>query len=242
MDMETETAQVKVIAHIRSDFSTKFGIPRQSGLVDELTARIVFTPPFRNEAALRGLEGFSHIWLIWAFHQAQRADWSPTVRPPRLGGNTRMGVFATRSPFRPNSIGLSSVRLEKTELHPELGPVLHISGADLMNGTPIYDIKPYLPYADSHPEVRGGFTDKIEDYRLKVEFPETLIEKVPAEQREALVEVLANDPRPRYQNKPDKIYGLAYGSNDIHFTVREKKLTVCDVTELKESFDKQNSI
>ena len=153
-----------------------------------------------------------------------------------------MGVFATRSPFRPNSLGLSSVRLEKIELHPELGPVLHISGADLMNGTPIYDIKPYLPYADSHPEVRGGFTDKIEDYRLEVEFPETLIGKVPAEQRKALVEVLANDPRPRYQNKPDKIYGLAYGSNDIHFTVREKKLTVCDVTELKESFDKQNSI
>ena len=153
-----------------------------------------------------------------------------------------MGVFSTRSPFRPNSLGLSSVRLEKIELHPELGPVLHISGADLMNGTPIYDIKPYLPYADSHPEVRGGFTDKIEDYRLEVEFPETLIEKVPAEQREALVEVLANDPRPRYQNKPDKLYGLAYGSHDIHFTVKDKILKVCDVTELKESFDKQNSI
>ena len=153
-----------------------------------------------------------------------------------------MGVFSTRSPFRPNSLGLSSVRLEKIELHPELGPVLHISGADLMNGTPIYDIKPYLPYADSHPEVRGGFTDKIEDYRLEVEFPETLIEKVPAEQREALMEVLANDPRPRYQNKPDKIYGLAYGSHDIHFTVKDKTLKVCDVTELKESFDKQNSI
>ena len=222
---------MKVIARIHNDFPTKFGIPHQSNRLDALKAKIVFEPEYRVPEAFRGLEEYDYIWLIWQFSETVRENWSPTVRPPRLGGNTRMGVFATRSPFRPNSIGLSSVRLEKIELHPELGPVLHISGADLMNGTPIYDIKPYLPYADSHPEVRGGFTDEIEDYRLEVEFPETLIEKVPAEQREALVEVLSNDPRPRYQNKPDKIYGLAYGSNDIHFTVREKKLTVCDVTE-----------
>ena len=234
--------EMKIIARIRTELPEKFGVPRQSGLVPQLRGRVIFEPEYRNPDGVRGLEDFSHIWLIWQFSETVRESWSPTVRPPRLGGNIRMGVFATRSPFRPNSLGLSSVRLEKIELHPELGPVLHISGADLMNGTPIYDIKPYLPYADSHPEVRGGFTDKIEDYRLEVEFPETLIGKVPAEQRKALVEVLANDPRPRYQNKPDKIYGLAYGSNDIHFTVREKKLTVCDVTELKESFDKQNSI
>lgn len=159
MDMETETAQVKVIAHIRSDFSTKFGIPRQSGLVDELTARIVFTPPFRNEAALRGLEGFSHLWLIWEFSKARREAWSPTVRPPRLGGNQRLGVFATRSPFRPNPIGLSCVKIDRVEHHPELGPVIHVLGADLLDGTPILDLKPYLPYADAHPEAAGGFTD-----------------------------------------------------------------------------------
>ena len=234
--------EMKIIARIRTELPEKFGVPRQSGLVPQLRGRVVFEPGYRNPDAVRGLEDFSHIWLIWQFSETVRESWSPTVRPPRLGGNTRMGVFSTRSPFRPNSLGLSSVRLEKIELHPGLGPVLHISGADLMNGTPIYDIKPYLPYADSHPEVRGGFTDKIEDYRLEVEFPETLIEKVPAEQREALMEVLANDPRPRYQNKPDKIYGLAYGSHDIHFTVKDKTLKVCDVTELKESFDKQNSI
>ena len=237
-----EEHRMKVIARIHNDFPTKFGIPHQSNRLDALKATIVFEPEYRVPEAFRGLEEYDYIWLIWQFSEAVRENWSPTVRPPRLGGNTRMGVFATRSPFRPNSIGLSSVRLEKTELHPELGPVLHISGADLMNGTPIYDIKPYLPYADSHPEVRGGFTDEIEDYRLEVEFPETLIEKVPEEQREALMEVLANDPRPRYQNKPDKIYGLAYGSHDIHFTVKDKTLKVCDVTELKESFDKQNNI
>lgn len=237
-----EEHRMKVIARIHNDFPTKFGIPHQSNRLDALKATIVFEPEYRVPEAFRGLEEYDYIWLIWQFSETVRENWSPTVRPPRLGGNTRMGVFATRSPFRPNSIGLSSVRLEKIELHPELGPVLHISGADLMNGTPIYDIKPYLPYVDSHPEVRGGFTDKIEDYRLEVEFPETLIEKVPAEQREALVEVLSNDPRPRYQNKPDKIYGLAYGSHDIHFTVKDKTLKVCDVTELKESFDKQNNI
>lgn len=233
---------LQIIARIHNDFPEKFGVPHQSGWLKEQKAQIIFEPEYRRPEAFRGIEEYDYIWLIWQFSEAVRENWSPTVRPPRLGGNTRMGVFATRSPFRPNSLGLSSVRLEKIEMHPELGPVLHISGADLMNGTPIYDIKPYLPYADSHPEVRGGFTDKIEDYRLEVEFPETLIEKVPEEQREALMEVLANDPRPRYQNKPDKIYGLAYGSHDILFTVKDKTLKVCDVTELKESFDKQNNI
>ena len=171
MDMETETAQVKVIAHIRSDFSTKFGIPRQSGLVDELKARIVFTPPFRNEAALRGLEGFSHLWLIWEFSKARREAWSPTVRPPRLGGNQRLGVFATRSPFRPNPIGLSCVRLAGIDLHTPEGPVITVAGADLMDGTPIYDIKPYLPYADCRPEALGGFAPAPAGARLAVDIP-----------------------------------------------------------------------
>lgn len=224
--------EMKIIARIHNDFPTKFGIPHQSNRLDALKATIVFEPEYRVPEAFRGLEDYNYIWLIWQFSEAVRESWSPTVRPPRLGGNTRMGVFATRSPFRPNNLGLSSVRLEKIELHPELGPVLHVSGADLMNGTPIYDIKPYLPYVDSHPEASGGFTDQIEDYRLLVEFPAELMEEIPREQREALMEVLANDPRPRYQKNPDKIYGLAYGSHDIHFRVNEHVLTVCAVTKL----------
>ena len=168
---------------MHSDFATKFGIPRQSGLVEELRSTIVFEPEYRNADALRGITDFSHLWIIWQFSEAVRENWSPTVRPPRLGGNTRMGVFATRSPFRPNHLGLSSVCLEKIEYHSELGPVLHISGADLMNGTPIYDIKPYLPYVDSHPKAKGGFTDHIEEHILKVEFPEALLEKIPKPQR-----------------------------------------------------------
>lgn len=230
----SEKHGMKVIARIHNDFPTKFGIPHQSNRLDALKATIVFEPEYRVPEAFRGLEEYSYIWLIWQFSEAVRENWSPTVRPPRLGGNTRMGVFATRSPFRPNSLGLSSVRLEKVENDPKFGPVLHISGADLMNGTPIYDIKPYLPYADSHPEAKGGFTDHVRDYRLQVEFPEELIQKVPKEQREALLEVLANDPRPRYQKRPDKIYGLAYGSKDIHFKVNEDILTVCDVTEFSD--------
>lgn len=227
-----EVQNIKIVAHIYNDFPTKFGIPHQSNRLDSLKAKIVFEPEYRVLEAFRGLEEYSHIWLIWQFSEAVREQWSPTVRPPRLGGNTRMGVFATRSPFRPNNIGLSSVRLEKIEFDQKLGPVLHVRGADLMNGTPIYDIKPYIPYADSHPDAKGGFTDRIEDYRLEVKFPETLLQKIPIEQREALMEILANDPRPRYQNKPDKRYGLAYGEHDIHFHVTEKTLTVCDVTEL----------
>ena len=221
--------EMRVIARIHNDFPTKFGIPHQSNRLDVLKATIVFEKEYRVRDAVRGLEEYSYIWLLWQFSEAVRDGWSPTVRPPRLGGNTRMGVFATRSPFRPNNIGLSSVKLEKIEQDPVLGPVLHISGADLMDGTPIYDIKPYLPYADSHPEAAGGFTDQIEDYRLEVEFPELLMEQIPKEQREALLEVLANDPRPRYQNDPDRIYGIAYGQKDIQFRVRDKKLQVVNV-------------
>lgn len=221
--------EMRVIARIHNDFPTKFGIPHQSNRLDVLKATIVFEKEYRVRDAVRGLEEYSYIWLLWQFSEAVRDEWSPTVRPPRLGGNTRMGVFATRSPFRPNNIGLSSVKLEKIEQDPVLGPVLHISGADLMDGTPIYDIKPYLPYVDSHPEAAGGFTDRIEDYRLEVEFPEPLMEQIPKEQREALLEVLANDPRPRYQNDPDRLYGIAYGQKDIQFRVRDKKLQVVNV-------------
>ena len=221
--------EMRIIARIHNDFPTKFGIPHQSNRLDALKATIVFEKEYRVRDAVRGLEEYSYIWLLWQFSEAVRDDWSPTVRPPRLGGNTRMGVFATRSPFRPNNIGLSSVKLEKIEQDPVLGPVLHISGADLMDGTPIYDIKPYLPYVDSHPEAAGGFTDRIEDYRLEVEFPEPLMEQIPKDQREALLEVLANDPRPRYQNDPDRLYGIAYGQKDIQFRVKDKKLQVVNV-------------
>ena len=240
-----ETIEIKIIARIQNDFPTKFGVPRQSGLAEHVLSKVVFEPEYRNPDALRGIEQYSHLWLIWQFSEnKQHTNWSATVRPPRLGGNTRVGVFATRSPFRPNAMGLSSVKLEKIEFDQELGPILHISGADLMNGTPIYDIKPYLPYADSHPDAKGGFTDHIRDYRLQVEFPEELIKEIPTGQREALLEVLANDPRPRYQNRPDKVYGLAYGHKDIHFQVRDDILTVCDVTEFssQKSFDKQNNV
>lgn len=223
---------MKIIAHIHNDFPTKFGIPHQSNRLDALKATIVFEPEYRVPEAFRGLEEYTYIWLIWQFSEAVKEQWSPTVRPPRLGGNVRMGVFATRSPFRPNNLGLSSVRLEKIEFDPELGPVLYVSGADLMNGTPIYDIKPYLPYADSHPEASGGFTDRIKDYRLQVDFPSELLAEIPTQRREALLEVLANDPRPRYHKNPEKIYGLAYGDHDIHFRVNENVLTVCDVTQI----------
>ena len=219
--------EMKVIAHIRSDFPTKFGI--QSGRIQELKADIIFEPEYRNHEAFRGLEEYTHIWLIWEFSQAVRKEWSPTVRPPRLGGNVRMGVFATRSPFRPNPIGLSSVRLESVEFSEKYGPVLHVSGADLMDGTPIYDIKPYLAYVDSHPEAAGGFTDQIQDHKLKVEFPEELLKKIPEEKREALLAVLANDPRPGYQKDPERKYGMSFGSWDIHFKVDGEQLQVLEV-------------
>ena len=220
--------EMKVIAHIRSDFPTKFGIPHQSGRI-QLKADIIFEPEYRNHEAFRGLEEYTHIWLIWEFSQAVRKEWSPTVRPPRLGGNVRMGVFATRSPFRPNPIGLSSVRLESVEFSEKYGPVLHVSGADLMDGTPIYDIKPYLAYVDSHPEAAGGFTDQIQDHKLKVEFPEELLKKIPVEKREALLAVLANDPRPGYQKDPERKYGMSFGSWDIHFKVDGEQLRVLEV-------------
>ena len=221
--------EMKVIAHIRSDFPTNLGIPHQSGRIQELKADIIFEPEYRNHEAFRGLEEYTHIWLIWEFSQAVRKEWSPTVRPPRLGGNVRMGVFATRSPFRPNPIGLSSVRLESVEFSEKYGPVLHVSGADLMDGTPIYDIKPYLAYVDSHPEAAGGFTDQIQDHKLKVEFPEELLKKIPVEKREALLAVLANDPRPGYQKDPERKYGMSFGSWDIHFKVDGEQLQVLEV-------------
>ena len=210
---------MEIIARIRSDFPTKFGIPRQSGLVEELRARVVFEPEYRNPDALRGLEDFSHIWLIWQFSQAVREGWSPTVRPPRLGGNTRMGVFATRSPFRPNPIGLSCVRLVGMEKDPELGHVLVVAGADLMDGTPILDIKPYLPYADSHPEALGGFTGNVGGKVLEVDFPPELLDQVPEDKREALIGVLSRDPRPSYQHDPERVYGMAFAGLEVHFSV-----------------------
>ena len=221
----------QMIARIHSDFPTKFGIPRQSGLVEALRAMVVFEPEYRNPDALRGLEGFSHIWLIWQFSQSVGAGWSPTVRPPRLGGNVRMGVFATRSPFRPNPIGLSCVRLEKVEQHPQYGPVLLVAGADLMDGSPIYDIKPYLPYGDCHPEAVGGFAQEPKAPTLQVEIQPSAAEQIPEELREALVGILAQDPRPPYQHQPDRIYGLEFGGLEVKFTVEGNRLTVLEAGE-----------
>lgn len=219
----------KVIARIHTDFPTKFGIPRQSGLVDSLRAQVVFEPEYRSADAVRGLAEFSHIWLLWQFSGAVRDTWSPTVRPPRLGGNTRMGVFATRSPFRPNPIGLSSVQLERIEQDPARGPVLHVRGADLMDGTPIYDIKPYLPYVDCHPDASSGFAGAVERYHLEVVFPAQWEALVPPEQREALRGVLANDPRPSYQKDPARVYGLEFAELEVRFCVAGNVLTVCEV-------------
>lgn len=224
-----EQLTMHIIANIHSDFPTKFGIPRQSGLVEELTAQIVFTPDYRAPEAVRGLEDFSHIWLIWQFSKAVREHWSPTVRPPRLGGNTRMGVFATRSPFRPNAIGLSCVRLLKVEPNTPEGPVLTVAGADLMDGTPILDIKPYIPYADCQPEATGGFTDTAGDFLLKVEFPPELLSMVPEDRREALIGVLRHDPRPSYQRKPERVYGMEFAGVNVRFRVEGDVLTVVEV-------------
>lgn len=228
-----ESPSMKVIARIRTEFPTKFGIPRQSGLIDALKAVIVFEPEYRNSDALRGLEEFSHIWLIWEFSEAVRDTWSPTVRPPRLGGNTRIGVFATRSPFRPNALGLSSVKLDSIELNHDLGPVLHVSGADLMDNTPIYDIKPYLSYADSHPNAVGGFTDPLKDCTLEVDFPEPWLRLIPEEKREALLGVLVHDPRPSYQKDSERIYGLEFAGFDIRFTVQGAVLSVNEVVSIE---------
>lgn len=220
---------MKTIARIHTDFPTKFGIPRQSGIIASLQATIVFEPEYRNPDAVRGLEDFSHIWLLWQFSEAVRDNWSPTVRPPRLGGNVRKGVFATRSPFRPNPIGLSSVKLEKVKIDPKFGPILHVSGADLMDGTPIYDIKPYIAYTDSHPEAVSGFATTPAEFLLEVNFPESLLQKVPESQRKSLTDVLAHDPRPQYQDDPDRVYGMAFGGMEVKFKVEERLLTVVEV-------------
>ena len=220
------------IARIRSEFPTKFGVPRQAGLVEGLRAAGVFEPPYRVAEALRGIEGFSHLWLIWAFSENKRTGWSPTVRPPRLGGNQRMGVFATRSPFRPNPLGLSCVKLEKVELSALDGPVLWVSGADLVDGTPILDIKPYLPYADCRPDAVGGFAGEAPEGRLTVDFPPSLLSRVPEEHREALMGVLAQDPRPPYQDDPDRVYGFGFAGLEVRFWVRAGVLTVMDASRL----------
>lgn len=219
------------IAHIRTDLPEKFGVPRQSGLVPQLQGTIVFEPDYRNPDALRGLEGFSHLWLIFRFHRAEREGWSPTVRPPRLGGNRRMGVFATRSPFRPNNLGLSCVKLEGVSRDEKLGPVIRVSGADLVDETPILDIKPYLPYADCPRDATGGFTDPLEAEPLEVECDEALLAGLEAQQRAGLMGVLACDPRPRYQEDPERVYGLAFAGKNVKFTVRDRVLTVLAVEE-----------
>ncbi len=220
------TAEIKIIARIRTDFPEKFGVPRQSGLIPELQGKIVFEPEFRSADAVRGIEEYSHLWLIWQFSKAVREDWSPTVRPPRLGGNARIGVFASRAPFRPNALGLSSVKLEKVELDPVLGPVLHVSGVDMVDGTPIFDIKPYLCYADSHPEATGGLKGIGKGDPLEVECPAELLAQVPEDRREGLLAVLANDPRPRYQNDSERVYGLSFGGVNVRFRVDGQRAIV----------------
>ena len=226
------------IAHFHSAFPTKFGIPRQSGIVAELRGRIVFEPPYRNMDALRGLDGFDYLWILWEFsanksrEERGATSWQPTVRPPLLGGNTQMGVFATRSPYRPNPIGLSSVRIERIELSPTEGPVIHVLGADLMDGTPIYDIKPYVTYADCHPDARSGFVDERRWQELAVAFPLHLQALIKPESLEALTRVLALDPRPQYQDNPEKVYGMPFEEYDIRFTVADGTLTVVDIEPL----------
>ena len=220
---------MKPIAHIHTDFPAKFGIPRQSGLVKESKGRILFEKEYNVPEAFRGLEAFSHIWVLWQFSEAVRENWSPTVRPPLLGGNKRMGVFATRSPFRPNSVGLSALKLDSVEISEKEGVILHVSGADLLDGTPVYDIKPYLPYADSIPDAVGGFTENLEERCLEIEFPEALLEKVKEEKRKALIAVLAADPRPSYQNDPERVYGMRFADYEVRFKVDGKNLTVMSV-------------
>ena len=227
--MKTE---INIIAHIRTDFSSKFGIPRQSGLVDELEATIIFEPEYRNPDALRGLEEYSHLWLIWQFSECTDKEWTPTVRPPRLGGNKRMGVFATRSPFRPNPVGLSCVKLLGVEKTEKYGCVIRVSGADLLDGTPIYDIKPYLPYVDSHPDASNGFALDEKEGRLEVKIPEDIIKIIPSEKQSALIAVLAQDPRPGYQDIPDRIYGIEFAGFDVRFTVKNNELNVIEIKRI----------
>lgn len=226
-----DNIQITPIGYIKSDFPSKFGIPRQSSLVPELHSTIIFHEAFRNPDALRGINGYSHLWLIWQFSMAAGKPWSPTVRPPRLGGNTRMGVFATRSPFRPNSLGLSCVKLVDTEQTEEFGTVIHVAGADLLDGTPIFDIKPYIPYADSHPEALGGFTDQAKDFLLNVNFPKELLQQIPESKRKALLGVLSHDPRPSYQQDTGRVYGMSFAGFNIQFSVQEKNLQVINVSK-----------
>lgn len=222
---------MKIIGHIETDYKEKFGIPRQSGLVKESRGRILFKKEYQIPEAFRGLEDFSHIWVLWQFSESVRESWSPTVRPPLLGGNKRMGVFATRSPFRPNSVGLSALKLDKVEFSQKEGVVLHVSGADLLDGTPIYDIKPYLPYADSIPDATGGFTEGLEERRLEVEFSEKLLDKMPEEKREALIAVLQADPRPSYQNDPEREYGMNFAGYEVKFRVEGKVLKITHINK-----------
>jgi tRNA-Thr(GGU) m(6)t(6)A37 methyltransferase TsaA len=223
---------MKIIAKIHNDFKEKFGIPRQSGLSGELTSRIVFEPEYRNPDALRGIDGYSHLWLIWQFSEAIREDWSPTVRPPRLGGNKRVGVFATRSPYRPNPIGLSSVRLEKIEVTESEGTVLIVSGADLLDGTPIYDVKPYIAYSDCHTDAVSGFADPVKEYALKVDFCKDLLSKVHISKQNSLIKILGQDPRPSYQNDPEREYGMRFADYEIFFKVDGDTLTITRVEVL----------
>lgn len=225
----SEKFTVRAIAHIHSDFPEKFGIPRQSGIIQELKSTVIFESDFRNIDAVRGLEQYSHIWLLWRFSECADKPFTPTVRPPRLGGNTRMGVFATRSPFRPNSIGLSCVQLERIDFSASNAPILHIAGADLMDGTPIFDIKPYLPYADSVPTASGGFSLQSKEDILHVDFPRDLLQKIPEEKQKSLLRVLAQDPRPAYQDNPERVYGFSFAGFTVKFAVREEILTVLDV-------------
>ena len=229
----SETLNMKVIARIHNDFPTKFGIPRQSALAPELESMLVFEEEYRDPNALREIEQFSHLWLIWQFSEAVRKDWSPTVRPPRLGGNKRIGVFATRAPFRPNPIGLSAVKLERVEIDPKFGPVIYVTGADLMNGTPILDIKPYIPYTDSIPSASGGYTEQTILHHLQVDFPEELRNKVHPGKREGLIRVLEQDPRPSYQEDPQRIYGLRFADMEVKFCVDGKVLTVREIQKVQ---------
>lgn len=224
--------EIRKIAEIKNGYSDKFGIPRQSGLAPSVLSRIVFMPEYRVKEAFRDIEGYSHLWLIWEFSEAIRENWSPTVRPPRLGGNKRTGVFATRSPFRPNPIGLSCVKLEKIDFDTPEGPVLYVSGADLLSGTPIYDIKPYLAYADSYPDATGGFTDSTEKRRVSVNIPENLIKNIPENTLSAVIDILAEDPRPAYQNDPERLYKMDFDGYEFCFSVCENILTVTEVTKL----------
>ncbi len=225
---------MKIIAHISTDFKTKFGAPRQSGLIRSAKGRIVFEKEYRDISAFRGLEYFSHIWVLWEFSMAKSEAWSPTVRPPMLGGNKRMGVFATRSPYRPNSIGMSALKLEKIEYSETDGPMLIVSGCDMMDGTPIYDIKPYLAYADSIPEAKGGFTENLSDRTLKVKFDESLLDKIPEDMKNTILEILKSDPRPSYQSDEERIYGFQFGEFEIKFKVAEKNLTVISTEKIKD--------